>query len=73
MAPNRATFWKSRFLNVAAQKALREAIAFLVKQKGLSPADAYVLSSIALDLHVAQTVDGNKGVQVMIPKSIFKK
>lgn len=60
-------------LNVAAQKALREAIAFLVKQKGLSPADAYVLSSIALDMHVTQTVDGNKGVHVMIPKSIFKK
>jgi acetamidase/formamidase len=60
-------------LNVAAQKALREAIAFLVKQKGLTPADAYVLSSIALDLHVTQTVDGNKGIHVMIPKSIFKK
>jgi len=60
-------------LNIAAQKALREAIAFLVKQKGLSPAEAYSLSSIALDLHVTQLVDGNKGIHVMIPKSIFKK
>ena len=60
-------------LNIAAQKALREAIAFLVKQKGLTPAEAYSLSSIALDLHVTQLVDGNKGIHVMIPKSIFKK
>ncbi|HXG92498.1 MAG TPA: acetamidase/formamidase family protein [Blastocatellia bacterium] len=60
-------------LNEATKMALREMIDFLVTQKGLSRDDAYMLSSVAADLHITQLVDGNKGVHAMIPKSIFKK
>ncbi len=59
-------------LNEAAKDAIRAAIAFLEKEKGLSAMDAYSLVSVGGDLHVTQIVDGNKGVHVMIPKSIFK-
>lgn len=60
-------------LNEAAKDATRAAIAFLQKTKGLSALDAYALISVGCDLEVTQIVDGNKGVHVMIPKSIFAK
>jgi acetamidase/formamidase len=53
--------------------ALRDAIQFIVKAKGLTPDDAYALASIAVDLRVTQIVDGNKGIHAMIPKAVFKK
>ncbi len=60
-------------LDQAAQMATREAIDFLVSQKGLSRDEAYILTSVAIDLRVTQLVDGTKGVHAMIPKSIFAK
>ena len=60
-------------LNEAAKVALREAIRFISKTKGLTPDDAYSLSSLAVDLRVSQIVDGNKGIHAMIPKAIFEK
>ena len=60
-------------LNEAVKIALRDAIQFISKTKGLSPDDAYSLASMAVDLRVTQIVDGNKGIHAMIPKSIFKK
>jgi len=60
-------------LNEAVKIALRDAIQFMVKTKGLTPDDAYALASIAADLRVTQIVDVNKGIHVMIPKAIFKK
>jgi acetamidase/formamidase len=30
-----------------------------------------MLASVAADLHITELVDGNKGVHMMIPKSIF--
>jgi len=60
-------------LDEAAQLATREMIDFLVAQKGLTRDEAYILSSVAADLHVTQLVDGTKGVHAMIPKSIFSK
>jgi acetamidase/formamidase len=60
-------------LDEAAQLATREMVDFLVVQKGLTRDDAYILSSVAADLHVTQLVDGTKGVHAMIPKSIFAK
>lgn len=59
-------------LNEAVKIALRDAIQFMVKTKGLTPDDAYALASIAADLRVTQIVDVNKGIHVMIPKAIFK-
>jgi acetamidase/formamidase len=58
-------------LNTCTTLALREMIDFLVTEKHLSRDDAYMLSSVAGDLHITQLVDGNKGVHMMIPKSLF--
>ena len=58
-------------LDEAAKLATREMIDFLVDQKRMTRDDAYVLCSIAVDLHVTQLVDGTKGVHAMIAKSIF--
>ncbi len=60
-------------LNEAVKIALRDTIQFISKSKGLTPDDAYALSSLAVDLRVTQIVDGNKGIHTMIPKAIFKK
>ena len=44
---------------------------FLVTEKHLSRDDAYMLTSVAVDLHVTQLVDGSKGVHAILPKSLF--
>jgi len=59
-------------LNEAMKIAIREAIAFLTKNKGLTSEEAYALCSLAVDFRVTQVVDGNKGIHGMIPKDIFK-
>lgn len=46
---------------------------FLANEKHLSRDDAYMLASVAADMHITQLVDGNKGVHAIIPKSIFLK
>ena len=58
-------------LNACATMAVREMIDFLVTEKHLSRDDAYMLASVAADLHITELVDGNKGVHMMLPKSIF--
>ncbi len=58
-------------LNAATTLAVREMIDFLVDEKHLSRDDAYMLASVAADLHITELVDGNKGVHMSIPKSIF--
>jgi acetamidase/formamidase len=58
-------------LNACATLAVREMIDFLMSAKHLSRDDAYMLASVAADLHITELVDGNKGVHMMIPKAIF--
>lgn len=60
-------------LTKATKNAVREAVDFLVAQKNLSPDDAYMLTSLAVDFSITQLVDGTLGVHGMIPKGIFKK
>ena len=60
-------------LDKATKLAVQQAVEFLVKHKGLSKDDAYMLVSVAVDLHITQLVDGNKGVHAMIPKRLFTK
>jgi acetamidase/formamidase len=62
-----------RDLNKATKLAVREVIDFLVTQKNLTPDDAYMLTSLAVDLCITQLVDGTVGVHGMIPKELFKK
>jgi acetamidase/formamidase len=59
-------------LNEAARLATRELVDFLVAEKGLSRDDAYMLCSLAADLHVTQAVDATKGVHATIAKSYFR-
>lgn len=58
-------------LNACTTLAVREMIDFLVNEKHLSRDDAYMLASVAGDLHITQLVDGNKGVHMLLPKAIF--
>ena len=60
-------------LSIAAHKAVREMVDFLVTEKHLSRDDAYMLTSVAGDVDITELVDRNKGVHVMMPKAIFAK
>jgi len=62
-----------RDLNAATHIALREMIRYLMDEKKLSQADAYMLCSVAVDMDITQLVDGNVGVHAMLPKAIFTK
>jgi acetamidase/formamidase len=63
----------SEDLNEAARLATRELVEFLVVEKHLSRDEAYMLCSLAADLHVTQAVDATKGVHASLPKSIFSR
>jgi acetamidase/formamidase len=58
-------------LKTATEHALRDMLAFLMTEKQLSRDDAYMLSSVAVDMEITQLVDGNVGVHAMLPKKIF--
>ncbi len=59
-------------LKEATQMAAREMILFLMQVKHLSHDDAYMLTSVAADLHITQLVDSKSGVHASIAKAIFK-
>ncbi len=59
-------------LNVATRIAMQEAVDFLQAEKGMSAADAYALSSLAVDLGIGEAVDIVNLVYAKIPKNIFK-
>jgi acetamidase/formamidase len=59
-------------LDEATTIATREMVDFLAAEKKLSREDAYILCSMAGDLHVTQAVDGTKGVHMTLAKAIFK-
>src|SRR5690242_4815227 len=58
-------------LTDATKLAVREMIDFLAQEKHLSRDDAYMLCSVAGNLAITELVDGNNGVHMTIPKSIF--
>jgi acetamidase/formamidase len=60
-------------LKEATTLAVRDMINFLVDQKHLSRDDAYMLTSVAVDVDITQLVDGNVGVHAICPKAIFTK
>jgi acetamidase/formamidase len=60
-------------LNIAAHKAVREMVDFLISEKHMTPDDAYMLTSVAGDANLTEVVDRNKGVHVMLPKVLFTK
>ena len=58
-------------LNHATEMAVHQMIDFLMQQRHLLRDDAYMLSSVAADLHISELVDGNKVVSMVLPKAIF--
>jgi acetamidase/formamidase len=60
-------------LDEAAKLAVKEMIDFLVTEKKMDRDRAYILCSVAVDLHVTQLVDGTKGVHAMLAKSMFTR
>lgn len=59
-------------LDAAAKKANRYMIDYIVEEHGLSRVDAYMLTSLAADLKIAEVVDvPNMLVTMHLPKSIF--
>jgi len=60
-------------LTVATHKAVAGMIDFLVEHKHMTRDDAYMLISVSGDIDITELVDRNKGVHVMVPKSIFAR
>jgi acetamidase/formamidase len=58
-------------LDRCAEMALRDMIAWIRSRTGLDPEDAYMLCSLAGDLRITQTVNGNKGVHMMMEKALL--
>jgi acetamidase/formamidase len=63
----------SKDLKEATELAVRDMIEFLQSEKHLSRDDAYMLTSVAVDVNITQLVDGNVGVHAMCPKALFSK
>jgi amidase len=55
----------------ALVEATRQAVSLLQNARGLSKEDAYMLTSLAVDMGVSQLVDPNKTAKASIPKSIL--
>jgi acetamidase/formamidase len=59
-------------LFASAQQAIRYMIDHLVEERGLSRPEAYILSSVAVDLKISEIVDApNWIVSAFLPESIF--
>jgi acetamidase/formamidase len=58
-------------LDLCVTIALRSMIELIVARSGISKAEAYALCSLAADIRVTQVVNGNKGVHVMLDKTLL--
>ncbi|HTI03325.1 MAG TPA: amidase, partial [Acidisoma sp.] len=56
-------------LDDAAKQAVREMVDHICRRSNLSRNQAYMLCSLIGDLRVTQTVDGNKGIHMMMSKT----
>jgi acetamidase/formamidase len=59
-------------LDQCATIALRDMIKLLGEMTNLTKEDAYTLCSVAADLRVTQTVNGSKGMHIMLKKSLLR-
>jgi acetamidase/formamidase len=57
--------------DLAMKRALREMIAFICSRSNLSPQQAYQFCSLAVDFHVTQSVNGEKGVHGLLKKGLL--
>ena len=58
-------------LDQAMKQALREMIAFICSRSNLSREQAYTFCSLAVDFHVTQSVNGEKGMHGMLKKGLL--
>ena len=58
-------------LDDAAKQAVREMVKHVCRRTNLSHNQAYMLCSLAGNLRVTQLVDGNKGVHMLLAKSLL--
>ena len=58
-------------LDQAMKQALRQMIAFITSRTNLSREQAYQFCSLAVDFHVTQTVNGEKGVHGLLKKGLI--
>jgi acetamidase/formamidase len=56
-------------LDEAMRQAVREMVRLVCARTSLTRNQAYMLCSLAGNLRITQTVDGNKGVHMLMPKS----
>lgn len=70
-AANYMTFGFNRDLRAATTQAIGNMIDFLVQSRHMMPADAYMLISVAGNVHDCELVDDNLGVSVSVPKTLF--
>ena len=66
------TMGLSEDLDEAARQATREMVDFLVAEKGFTRDDAFLLCSLACDLHVTQAVDQTVGAHMMLAKAVVR-
>ncbi len=59
-------------LDRCAEMALRDMIALVSSRSGITRAEAYMLCSLAGDLRITQTVNGCKGVHMMMAKTLLR-
>lgn len=58
-------------LDLAMKRALREMIELITERTNLSRAEAYQFCSLAVDFHITQTVNGEKGVHGLLRKGLL--
>ncbi len=58
-------------MDQAMKTALREMIAFICTRSNLSKPQAYAFCSLAVDFHVTQSVNGEKGIHGMLKKGLL--
>jgi acetamidase/formamidase len=58
-------------LDTAAEMAVTDMVDYLVSERKLTREEAYMITSMAVDLHVTELVDDVKGIHAMLPKRIF--
>jgi len=62
----------SKDISLAARNALLEIIDYMVDTYDLTPQQAYIVASVAVDLRIGQLVDvPNVGVTAILPLDIF--
>ena len=72
VGPHYATTAHGPDLFASAQQAIRYMIDHLVEERGLGREEAYIVSSVAVDLKISEIVDApNWIVSAFLPESIF--